>query len=378
MVVAGEISGDLYGGDLVRALRELEPGVEIFGAGGPRMREAGMEQIYDSSGWGTIGVVEALKRLPRLFFAYRGLCDLLVTRRPGALALIDYPGLNMRLARRARALGIPVVYYFPPSSWATDPAHVRDAARHIDFVAAPFVATAKLYRDAGARVEFVGNPLLDLVKPSAPPARLRAEFCISGGPVVSLLPGSRVREVEYLLPPLLQAARRLGDGRPGIRFLMPLPGSALSGGGLTLDRFETAARDAGVAVTLLVDRTHDALSVSDAAVITSGTATLEAALLACPTVTVYRVSRITEWLARRFSALPERFALPNLILARDAVPELLQDDADGERIAAACAPLLDDPARARAMRDDLVRVARYLGPPGAGKRVAFRILSMLS
>ncbi len=377
LVVAGELSGDLYGGDLVARLRALDPSLDIYGACGPRMREAGMERLYDSSGWGTIGVVEALKALPRLFFAYRGLCAMLTERRPDALVLIDYPGLNMRLARRAKSLGIPVVYYFPPSKWVTDPSHVRDAARHIDYVAAPFVATAKTYRDAGANVEFVGNPLVDLVRPGASAPELRAGLGIGPGRIVALLPGSRAREIDYLLPNLLGAAVEIARRGGAEEFLMPLPGAVLATRGAAVERSLRVAREAGARVRLLVDRTYDALAVADAAVIASGTATLEAALLGCPTVVIYQVSKITEFLARRYTHLPECFALPNLILSKRAVPELIQGDVTPARIADECLPLLLDPARAGAMRSDLARVRRYLGRPGAGSRVASRILAMI-
>ena len=377
MIVAGEISGDLFGADLLRELRKLAPDLSVYGVGGPMMVEHGLELLYDSSGWGTIGVVEALKKLPTLYFAYRRLLSLLDSRRPDLLVLVDYPGLNMRLARRAKNRGIPVVYHFPPSKWVMDPALVADAARHIDFVAAPFVSTAKVYRDAGSNVAFVGNPLLDIVKPTVPAAEFRAEFSLARSRTISILPGSRNREIQYLLPLLLESVRGLAAAGVEADFLMPLTSSLFRRNGFDRAFFERAVARSGADVRILVDRTYDALAVSDLAIIASGTATLEAALLGCPMVIIYQVSKVTEFFARRFSALPEHFGLPNLILSRRVVPELLQEEVTPDRMANECRILLDDPERLGRMRSDLKRVARYLGRPGASERVAKRIVSML-
>lgn len=377
MIVAGEISGDLYGSDLILHLRREMPAAELFGAGGPKMKAAGMDLLYDTSGWGTIGMVEAVKKLPRLYFAYRRLRRAISERRPDALILIDYPGMNMRLARAARAEGIPVVYYFPPSKWVKDPRCVADAARTIDFVAAPFISTAKLYRDAGARVEFVGNPLLDIVRASGTRSELAARFGTEGKSVVALLPGSREREIQYMLPLLLETARELARVRPDDVYLMPVTSAAFDRTGLGPEFFHQAIRRDGAPVRLVIDQTYDIMALANVAVITSGTATLEAACLQCPMVIVYQVSKITEWVARCISSLPDHFGMPNLILGRRIIPELIQEQVTPENVVHECRKILEDEETGKQVARDLQQVVRYLGRPGAGARLAQRIHEMI-
>ncbi len=377
MVVAGEISGDLYGSDLIYNIRKILPECDIFGAGGPKMASAGMKLSFNSSAWGTIGLVEAIKILPRLYFIYKKLIKLMHEEKPDLLVLIDYPGLNMRLARYAKKIGIPVIYYFPPSKFVKDPLLVKDAANHIDYVAAPFVTTAKIYRDAGANVEFVGNPLVDIVKPTKDASTLKKEFNLSDKRIISVLPGSRVREIYYMLPALLGAVKCISNKIDNIEFIMPITSSIFEKSGMNLEYFNQFVRDFDVPVKIICDRTYDVLSITDLSIITSGTATLEAACLRNPMVIVYKVSKITELLAKKLSNLPDYIGMPNIILSEKIIPELIQGDVTAENIANECIAILNSEERITEIKKNLDKVIRYLGQPGAGLKVAKRIKNML-
>jgi len=377
MIVAGEISGDLYGSNLIENIKKVLPDVVMFGTGGPKMKEAGLELICDTSCWGTIGLIEALKKAPKIYLYYLKLVKLMDNKKPDLLVLIDYPGLNMRLARYAKKLGIPVVYYFPPSKFAKDSKFVKDAAETIDYVAAPFVSTAKIYKEAGANVEFVGNPLVDIVKPSKSANEIREEFSFGERRVISIMPGSRMREIHYMLPPLLETTRMLSQKLDNTEFVMPITSSVFQRNGLSRDFFEKEVRKAGVDVKTFYDRTYDLLSVSEMAIITSGTATLEATCLTCPMVIVYKVSKITEILARYFSNLPDYIGMPNLILSKGSIRELIQEDVTPEKIMEESLKIINSDGEKSRIKEDLSRAVKLLGQPGAGLRVANKIGEIL-
>jgi len=379
MIIAGEISGDLYGYPLVSEIYNSAPGVEVFGVGGPKMKSTGMKIFYDSSSWGTIGMIEAVKKLPHLYFV---LCDIykkLAQLKPDLLVLIDYPGFNMRLCRHAKKLGIPTLYYFPPSKWTYNPVDVADASHNITKVAAPFAHTYDIYKKAGANVEFVGNPLLEIVKPSASRETIMKKLNLSeGGRVISLLPGSRAMEVKYMLPILIGTAECMADKMKDITFIMPVSSSTVSAGtGITLEYIRNKISLSKTPIKLVLDQTYDVLSVSDFAVITSGTATLEAACLKVPMIIAYKVSLLTEIFARTITSLPKYFGLPNLILNRVVVPEFIQKDVEPELISNSAIEILNSPQKLADIRTSLDEVAKNLGEPGATKKVASLILQMI-
>lgn len=379
MVIAGEISGDLYGYPLVSEIIRSVPDAEVFGVGGPRMGSTGMKIFYDSSSWGTIGMIEAIKKLPKLYFVFRDVARKLEQMRPDLLVLIDYPGFNMRLCRHAKKLGIPTLYYFPPSKWTYNPSDVSDAASNITKVAAPFRHTDEIYRKAGANVEFVGNPLLEIVKPSAGRDELRKKLGIpEGKKVISLLPGSRSMEVRYMLPVLTETAECLSKKTGDALFAMPVSSSTFSPGtGITLDYIKARTGSSKAGIQLFVDQTYDLLSISDFALITSGTATLEAACLGVPMIIVYKVSLLTELFARSMTSLPKYFGLPNLILDRIVVPEFIQNNVDPAIISDTAAELLNSPEKLADIKNSLALVRDNLGEPGATKKVAALIREMV-
>jgi lipid-A-disaccharide synthase len=371
MLSAGEASGDLHGAVLCRALRELEPGVRLVGMGGAHMAAAGMEVIVDPTGQAAVGTSEALGRIPALYRAYRALVKRLRLERPGALVLIDFPEFNLRLARRARRAGVPVVYFIPPQLWAWRRGRVRQMARRVSRVLAVFPFEPALYEQARVPAEFVGHPLLDVVPLDLTRDEARRRLGADPGhSLIGLLPGSRREEVERLLPPMLEAAGRLAadDGRR--RFVLGLAP--------TVPREQVQAHllraAGGPAVDLVSGRTYEVMAAADALLIASGTATLEAALLGTPMVVCYRVSRTTEIIARLLARV-QWIGLPNLVSGRAVVPELIQKDVTGARLAAEASRLLDNPVIATAQRAAFKELRARLGEPGVGRRAARAVLA---
>lgn len=364
MLVAGEASGDLHGATLAGELRRLAPSISLVGMGGPRMAEAGVGLLSDLTRLAVVGSSEAVGRLPALFRAYRLLVSHLREQPPRAVILIDFPEFNLRIARVARGLGIPVVYFIPPQVWAWRRGRVRVMARLATRVLAIFPFEVPLYERAGARVEFVGHPVLDSL--GSPPARLEARRLLGTSPegtLVGLLPGSRREEVARLLPEMLRAAGLIQASRPETRFLLA-PAPAVESD--LVNRLVAAAR---VEVGVATGRTQEVMAAADLLLVASGTATLEAALVGTPMVVCYRVSRVSGLLGRLLVRIPW-ISLVNIVAARAVVPELLQGDATGERMAEAALHLLGSPVACQAQRVAFGEIRRRLGSPGVGERAA--------
>jgi lipid-A-disaccharide synthase len=372
MLSAGEASGDLHGATLCRALRELAPGARLVGMGGAGMAEAGMEIVADPTDHAVVGVSEAVGRIPRLYRAYRALVRRIYEERPRALVLIDFPEFNLRLARQARRAGVPVVYFIPPQLWAWRRGRIRQMARRVTRVLAVFAFEQALYEKAHVGVDFVGHPLLDVLPLHLTRDDARRRLGLDpAASVVGLLPGSRREEVARLLPAMLEATRRLAAVDPRRRFLI--------GAAPTVDRAQLAAllaaagESAGPRVEIVEGRTHEVMAASDVVLIASGTATLEAALLGAPMVVCYRVSRLTETAARMLARVPW-ISLPNIVAGRQAVPEILQDDVTGQRLASEALHLLENAAAATAQRAAFKEIRGRLGEPGVGPRAARAVL----
>jgi lipid-A-disaccharide synthase len=334
------------------------------------MAAAGVEVILDPTAHAAVGTSEALGRVPSLYRAYRLMGRRLRDERPRALVLIDFPEFNLRLARRARRAGVPVVYFVPPQLWAWRRGRVRQMARRVSQVLAVFPFEAELYERHHVPVEFVGHPLLDVLPLDL--ARDEARRRIQADPghsLIGLLPGSRREEIARLLPPMLDAARRLAaaDGRR--RFVLGLAPT------VPREQVQAHLRAAGgPLIELLSGHTYELMVAADVLLIASGTATLEAALLGTPMVLCYRVSRTTELMARMLTHV-EWIGLPNLIAGRVIAPELIQAQVTGERLAAEAGRLLDeDPVAATAQRAAFKEVRARLGEPGVGRRAALAVL----
>jgi lipid-A-disaccharide synthase len=371
MVVAGEASGDLHGGTLCHALRALAPARPLVGMGGERMAAAGLDRLADVTGAAVIGGTEAFGPLPTLLRAWRTLrAALRGPQPPAALVLIDFPEFNMRLARVARRVGIPVVYFIPPQVWAWRPWRARAIARRVSLVLAVFPFEPALYRKAGARVEFVGHPVLDalLDAPTREAARHRLGVA-DGATIVGLLPGSRAQEIERTLPVLHAASARIVAARPDTRFVL-----AAVGGAAGPDPAEIL-RGAPPPVRVVRGDAYAVMRAADLLLVNSGTATLEAALLGTPMIVCYRMSRLSEAWVRLLVRVPW-ISLANITLGRAIVPEVYQRAFTPARVAAEALALLDSPAARDAQRAAFRELGGMLGEPGVGLRAARHIVAL--
>ncbi len=375
MLSAGEASGDLHGATMCRALRALDPGVRLIGMGGPRMAAAGVEILVDPTAHAAVGTSEAIGRVPGLYRAYKILVRRLWDARPKAVVLIDFPEFNLRLAKQARRAGVPVVYFIPPQLWAWRRGRIRQMARRVTRVLAAFPFETSLYEEAGVSVEFVGHPLLDVVPSDLDRMKARQRLGVAEGQtLVGLLPGSRRQEVGRLLPPMLDAAARLAFGHGGRCFVLALAASVDRG--LVTALLARASETGSPPVDVVEGLTHEVMAGADVLLIASGTATLEAALLGAPMVVCYRVSRLTEAVARLLNRLPW-ISLPNIVAGRGAVPEILQDEVTGARLSSEAERLLVDPGAAAAQRAAFKEVRSRLGQPGVGARAARAVLKVV-
>lgn len=359
LLVAGEASGDLRGAELVAALREIRPGVRVLGVGGERLREAGMEVLVDAAELSTMGLTELFGRLRTILRSYRRVRGAIAGRdvpaRPDLVILIDFPDFNLRLAKVARRAGVPVLYYVSPQVWAWRRYRVRTLARRVDHLAVVFPFEADLYRGL-APVSFVGHPALETVRPSRSAAETRARYGLaSDRPLVTLLPGSRSAEVRLLLPVMVEAVQRLG-----VQAAVALAHESLR---------PIAAPACPPGMPVVEGDTYDLVAAADLVLLSSGSATLETALLERPMVIMYRLAPVTYALARLLVRVPF-IGMPNLILGRAAVPELIQNEVTPERIEAEARRILEDPALAERIRADLAQVRHLLGEPGAARRTA--------
>jgi lipid-A-disaccharide synthase len=370
LLSCGEASGDLYAAALTRALRELDAGVTVAGLGGPRFAAAGGRLVDDYRDLAVTGLTEPLTKLPRLLQAMRRLVHAVKTERPDAVVTIDFPDFNFRLGRAVRKLGIPLVYYIGPQIWAWRPGRLATIRRIADRVLVIFPFEEAIYRGGGVPVEFVGHPLIDLIRISAPRSQfLQAHGVSPSATTVAILPGSRPNEVARILPDLVGAAEKIGAAVPGVQFLVARAPR------LDDQLFETAARsDARLAI--VEGDTDTVLASVDLALTASGTATVQAALHDTPMVIVYRLSPITYRLGRRLVTL-STIGMVNLIAGERIVPELVQDAFTPDAVAREAIDMLTNASRVASIRSGLARVRERLGGPGASRRAAEAILRVV-
>lgn len=367
LIVAGEASGDMYGADVARALVKRFPGCEVFGLGGERMREAGVELESDIRHTAVVGPFEVISQLGALYRVFRRLSDRVVANPPAAAILIDFPDFNLRLAKRIRKAGVPIVYYISPQVWAWRAGRVQEIRALVDKMLVIFPFEEEIYRSAGVDVEFVGHPLVDAVRPS----KTKQEFCAAYGldaarPIVALLPGSRPKEVRYILPTLCEAAERIraaraSSGEPEPQFVIP---SAPN-----LDARLITDTVGNRPITVLKGETYNTVRFARAAIVASGTATLETALLGTPEVIVYRISGAT-WFLGRFFLKVRLFGIVNIILGEEAVPELFQDKFTPEFVSKAAIRLMDDVWIQSKIRGSYETLRRKLRGGNVADRVA--------
>lgn len=367
LMVAGEASGDAQGARLAAALLRSDPALHLYGVGGPLMRAAGVETFVDIAELGVMGFAELGRGLGRALWLLRRVrAELRAQPRPDLFVPIDFPDFNLPLCRSARRAGVRVFYYVSPQVWAWRRGRMRTIARNVDRMVVLYPFEADLLRSRGIDANFVGNPLAEDVCPSRSPQQTRARYRLGADrPVVVLLPGSRRREVETLLPEMLEAVALLpGAPQVAVAEAASLPEGLVPGLVRGAQRTR-ACSDVAVAR----DDTYNLIAAADVALVTSGTATVECALLGCPMVVVYRMSPLSYALVRRLVKVPF-IAMPNLLLGRRAVPELVQHDACAPRMAAEVARLVAEPEDRRQTAQALSEVAALLLRPGAAARAA--------
>ncbi len=369
MFSAGEVSGDLHGARLAEAVRRIDPTAELFGFGGARMAAAGVRLAADCAEYSVMGVWEVLLNLPKIFSLMNLLTETMKREKPDLLVLIDYPDFNWRLAKRAKALGVRVFSYIPPSAWAWRKGRAKACAKLADEFVAIFPFELPVYEAAGANISFVGNPLVDTVKPSMTEEEARAFFAVrpDAYPVL-LMPGSRAQEISLVFPAMLQGARRIKDEKPETVFYLPVAQ------GMDRARMERMAAEAGVEIVFTQEHTYDLMRIAQFALATSGTVVMEAALLGLPCIVLYRLSPVSYFFGRLLVSV-RYFSLPNILLDEMAQPELLQDEANPNRIFSEARRFWAEPGRREAVREKLAAACAKLGPPNASERVARRIVA---
>ncbi len=369
MMVAGEASGDLHCARLAAKIKELCPSAVFFGMGGELMAQAGVQLEYNISDSAVIGITEVLGKLPLLFSRLKGLKRLIDHQKPDVIVLVDFPDFNMRLLPFAHRRRIPVVYYIPPKAWAWRKRRAGKVAKYTSVVASIFPFAADFYRNAGANVRYVGHPLLDFAGASLSKTEACKEFCLDiGKPIVGLMPGSRKKEIESLLPIILESVQLIKAEIPDCQFILPVAH--------TIPRDMIPDLSAFVAV---VDgsQVYDVMNVCDLMILASGTATLEAAYMLAPMIVIYKVSMIS-WVVIKTLVNVKSSTLPNIIAGRMIVPELLQDEAEPCAVSQIAIRMMQNPQELMDQKAELQKVRERLGQPGAVERTARSVLQFVS
>lgn len=372
MVIAGEISGDMHAAAVVRAIRRRDPAVIVFGIGGDELRQAGMELFYDTRQMGVLGVTEVVLKYRFFRKVFNHMLALVRERRPDLALLVDYPGFNLAFAKKVHARGVKVLYYICPQVWAWNRARIPKVARIVDRLMAIFPFETEVFKGTGLTVDFVGHPLVTAA--AAPPAELPAALPWQGDPRIAILPGSRYHEVKRMLPVMWSAAALTERQFPEASFIIAVPGPEVAQWARALLQKQQGGPRRWA---LVVGQTRQVLRQARAAWVTSGTATIEAALMRCPMVVVYKVALVTYWLGRRLIRVPW-LGMVNILAGRELCPELIQGNARPADLAETLEPLICEGLRRTRVLEGLETVSRSLGPPGAAERAAEIVLEELN
>jgi len=371
MILAGEASGDLQGAYLAQELRKLSPTIELFGIGGRRMEKAGVKLVSDITQIAVVGFVEVLKHIKTFRRILKKLDDIMEKNKPQGIILINNPGFNLRVAKKAKEKNIPVSYYISPQVWAWGKKRVRKITKLVKKMIVILPFEEKIYKEAGCPASFVGHPFLDIVEPVLLKEEAYRRFRLEKNrPIIGLLPGSRVGEIKRLLPVMVEAAKAIKEKIPDSQFILPLAPT------LSKEKIDTILKKSDLPLKVVEDPTFDARGIMDFALVASGSATLENACLGLPMIIVYKV-HFTTWLLSKILLKIPYIGLVNVVAGRKIVPEFLQYGARPERIAQATLKILQDSERLRRMKAELATVREKLGKPGAPRRAAENILKAL-
>ncbi len=372
MIVAGEASADLHGAELVEALHLQNPTLDIFGVGGETMRSKGFDALIPAESMSLAGLTEVLFALPRMFRYMKTLVEAARSRQPAVVVLIDLPDFYLRLAKRLKRLGIPVVYYISPQLWAWRQGRVEQVKRYVDRMLVILPFEKEFYDRHGVPVEFVGHPLVEELpeRPDESAARQQLGLVEHSSPIVALLPGSRRKEVTRHLPIMLQSMKLLQGDFPGLTPVLPVAST------IPRELVESCVRESGLEVHVVEGQSTEVISAADAAVVCSGTSTLQTALLARPMVVVYRISWLSYQILQRLVRVAH-IGLVNLIAGKRLVPELLQGEFTPTNVKNALAEFLTDSPQRAALQNELHTLRDQLGQGGTAARVALAVQSYL-
>lgn len=372
-MVAGEASGDLLASHLIRALRRHLPEVEFYGIGGPKMQREGFRAMWPCERLAVHGYVDALKRYRELSSIRRGLLSAMLKDPPDAFIGVDAPDFNLWLEERMKKAGVPAIHFVSPSIWAWRAGRLEKIVRSVTHLLCLFPFEPALYKDRSIAVSYVGHPFADELPLHPDREAMREQLALPAElPIIALLPGSRQSEVKNLAPVFIEAAKRIVERRPEVRFIVPLATRE------TRQLFEQALHDADASelpIRMLFGHAVEAMTAADAVLVASGTASLEAALLKRPMVISYRMGSLQYRLMKRLAYLPW-VGLPNILCGEEMVPELLQDDATPERLAAALEAWFDDADRRHALETRFMALHLELRQ-GTAEKAAKAILPYL-
>jgi lipid-A-disaccharide synthase len=382
-IIAGEPSGDARGAELVLALKEKNPSITFYGAGGPKMRQAGVRIDHDLVSRAFVGFTDIIKNLGFIKKVFDGLLASLRSEHPDGIILIDYPGFNLRFAKAVKSYDLrpttydyspPIFYYISPQIWAWGFKRIHLIKKVVDQMIVVFPFEEELYRKAGIPVTFVGHPFLDSVKATMPCQEALRKFGLAAEKTtIALLPGSREDEVKRHLPVMLEAAQILSDDLPNLQFIIAKPETLPES---IYQNILGTVPMRGQSPSIITSQTYDILHIADAAIVSSGSATLETALMNVPMVVIYK----THWLNYLFGRLVVKIpniALVNVVAGKRIVPELIQHHATGTAIAKALRPMIGPVEMAEYVREELKKIRHRLGSTGAVVRAAEVILKQL-
>ena len=371
MIVAGEASGDLHGGSLVRAMHRIDPTIRFYGVGGRMLKEAGVKLVADSADMAVVGLTEVVSKLGMILKVMSRLKASMRKDRPDLVILIDYPDFNLSLAKAAKKYGIKVFYYISPQVWAWRKGRIGQIKKTVDKMAVILPFEAIFYSKAGVNAEFVGHPLLDVVGTKYSRKEAMLKFGLKEGvTTVGILPGSRQSEVAILLPEMLGAAEIIEKKLKPVQFVLPLADT------LNITFVSQMISQYPIKVEVIRNEVYDVMACADIAMVASGTATLETALMETPMVIIYKVSTPSYYVGKMVINV-DHIGLVNIIAGKTVVPELIQDEASPEKIAAMVVDILSDSKRMADIKIELSKIRDMLGSPGAAERTARLAFEML-
>jgi len=371
LIIVGDKSADIYGAKLASELKKINPTIKIIGTGGDNMRKEGVEILYDVKDMSVIGLWEAISKLSLMRKVKRDIMDLIKTKRIKAAVLVDFPGFNIHIASEIRKENIPVIYYISPQVWAWRGGRIKKIAQRVNKMLVILPFEVEIYRRAGVDVKFIGHPLFDVIEDSDKDKLYHDLGLDFSRPIIGLLPGSRDKEVRFLLPSMIDAALLIKKKIPKSQFILPkakeVDGNYVKG----------LIREKGIDLKVINGNSHGVFQIADLSVVCSGTATLEAAILGAPLIIIYRLSKVTEIIGRKMLKV-RHWGLVNILAGEEIVPELEQEEVNAENISAYALSILRSKQKKDLIKAKLSRITSTLGEKGASQLAAKEIIEFLN